>query len=131
MIPDLAAHVVDLTGRLGAAASDRQVYGHVPEEPLVPCMIVQGAEDVIQADPDATGAGEYLVTLDVVLLVELDDEHDNADATTALWSSLAQLATVLEDRDCPWWLVQVSQPGTLQTTYWQHHGVTATVRTRT
>lgn len=131
MIPDLAAHVVDLTGRLGAAAPDRQVYDHVPEEPTVPCLIVQGAEDVIQSDPDATGAGEYLVSFDVVLLVELDDEHDNAAATAALFTGLAQLATALEDRECPWWLVQVSQPGILQTTYWQHHGVTATVRTRT
>jgi hypothetical protein len=130
MIPDLGACVADLVAELTASApAGHQVYDHVPEEPAVPAFIVQGSDNVIQADPEGTFRGEYLVTLDVVILVQLDDEHDNEAATAALWEALQALATALEGSD--WTLVQVNQPGTLQTLYWQHHGVTATVRTRT
>lgn len=130
MIPDVGAHVAQLVALIGAEVADgRTVYDHVPEEPQAPCVIVQGAEDVIQADPEATYSGEYLVSLELVVLTQLDDEHDNQAATADLWEALQELAAALEGSD--WWLVGVGQPGTLQTLSWQHHGVLATVRTRT
>lgn len=129
----IGAHVTELVGRLSAAATaagqSRKVYDHVPEEPAVPCFIVQGAPEVLAEDPEATMRGERLVTLEVVVLERLDDEHDNATATRNLWDALDAVAAATEDSD--WWLVTVTQPTTLQTLYWQHHGVTATVRTRT
>lgn len=128
MIPDVGAHVAQLVELLEGSTS-RQVVGHVPEEPQPPCIVVQGSDDVIQEDPDATYAGEYLVTMDLVILTLLDDEHDNQAATQDLWAALQDVTQALEGSD--WWLVRVAQPGTLQTLQWEHHGVLATVRTRT
>lgn len=130
MIPDVSAAVDQLAGLVGAASADhRTLYKHVPEEPFAPCWIIQGGESVIQVDPDGTYAGDYLVTLEVVILTRLDDEHDNESAATDLWAALQELATALEGSD--WWLEAVGQPGTLQTLYWKHHGVLATCRART
>lgn len=133
MIAELRDQLRELLADTGApepAPVAAIVYGHVPEEPLPPCAIVQPAEDFIQEDLEGqTYAGELLVSFGIVLLVELDDEHDNASASDALDQALDRLVQLL--RGSEWWLVDVSQPGTLQTTYWQHHGVQATVRTRT
>jgi len=129
VIPDVAGHVAELVELISSATSGRTVYDHVPEEPIAPCVIVQGGEDVVQLDDEGPFAGEYLVTMELVVLTLLDDEHDNEAATRDLWAALRELATALDGSD--WWLTAVGQPGTLQTTYWQHHGVLATVRTRT
>jgi hypothetical protein len=128
-VPDVEELVADLVELVQPVTPGREVYDHVPEEPQPPCFIVQGGEDVIQYDPDGTYAGEYLVTLELVILTVLDDEHDNATATKDLWLALQQLAEALEGSG--WWLERLAQPGTLQTLQWKHHGVLATVRTRT
>lgn len=129
MIPDVGASIAQLVELL--KAEGREPYDHVPEEPLAPCWIVQGSEDVIQEDPDGTYGQDYLVSLDVVILTVLDNEHDNKSATLDLWVQLRELATALASTQGDWWLERVGQPGTLQTLHWKHHGVLATVRTRT
>lgn len=129
MIPDVGASIAELVELV--KAEGRTVYDHVPEEPEAPCWIVQGGEDVIQLDPEGTYGQDYLVTLELVILTVLDSEHDNASATRDLWTALSSLASALESTEGDWWLSSVGQPGTLQTTYWKHHGVLATVQTRT
>lgn len=129
MIPDVGQLVADLVELV--KADGRQVHAFVPEDPQPPCWIVQGSEDVIQSDPEGTYSQDYLVTLDVVILVPLDTENDNERATTQLWLALRDLATALASTEGDWWLERIGQPGTLQTLHWKHHGVLATVRTRT
>lgn len=128
-LPDVGAAITELAGLVAGAG--RVVWDHVPEDPIAPCWIIQGSEDVIQVDPEGTYANDYLVSLDVVILVPLDSEHDNLSATRDLWAALRDLATALATTDGDWWLERVGQPGTLQTLHWKHHGVLATVRTRT
>jgi len=129
MIPDVGACVAELVELV--QAEGRTVYDHVPEEPDVPGWIVQGGEDVIQTDPEGTYGQDYLVTLELIILTVLDGEHNNESATKDLWTALSSLAATLASTGGDWWLESVGQPGTLQTTYWKHHGVLATVRTRT
>lgn len=132
MIPDVGEKITELVDLVKPAeGSRRTVHDYVPEDPIPPCWIVQGSQDVVQLDPDSRFDQEYLVSLDVVMLVELDDEHDNESATRELWTSLSDLAAALESTEGSWWLENVGQPGTLQTLHWKHHGVLATVRTRT
>ena len=129
MIPVVGVSIAQLVELV--ESEGRVVHDFVPEDPIAPCWIIQGSEDVIQLDPDSTYGQEYLVTLDVVILVPLDTEHDNKSATTSLWSALRDLATALASTEGDWWIERIGQPGTLQTLHWQHHGVLATVRTRT
>jgi hypothetical protein len=129
MIPNVGECITQLVELV--EAEGRVVHDYVPEDPLAPCWIVQGGEDVIQADPEGTYGQDYLVTLEVVILTLLDNEHDNKSATLDLWAALSSLAAALESTGGDWWLESVGQPGTLQTLTWKHHGVLATVRTRT
>lgn len=129
MIPDVGASIAQLVELV--TADGREVHSFVPEDPIAPCWIIQGSEDVIQGDPDGTYGQDYLVSLDVVILVPLDTEHDNQSATLELWAALRDLATALASTDGDWWLERIGQPGTLQTLHWKHHGVLATCRTRT
>lgn len=103
----------------------------VPEEPAPPCVVVQPAEPFIQPDPDGQTFNEVglVADFDVILLVQLDDEHDNSRATGQLDDMLDELLQRIAGQDA-WTVENIAQPGGLLTTSWVHHGVRATVRTR-
>jgi hypothetical protein len=105
------------------------VHEHVPEEPAPPCAILQPSENFVSEDDDATYAGEVLVTYDVILLVLLDEEHDNADAGDQMDQLLTAVLDRVRETD-DWWLLSIGQPQPMLTTEWAHHGVRVTIQTR-
>lgn len=127
MIAGKRAELVELLAGLAPV-----VHDHVPEEAIPPCVIVQPADPFVQLDQDDdttfSEPGWWLL-FDVVVLVELDDEHDNATATAELDALLGTLLARIDVSE-GWQLESAGQPGALTTTAWIHHGVRTTVRTR-
>lgn len=126
MISAKRAELVELLAGLAPV-----VHSHVPEEPIPPCVVIQPADPFVQLDPDGATFGDVglVADWDAIVLVELDDEHDNEAASTALDALLSTLLARIEVAE-GWWLESIGQPGGLVTTAWIHHGVRATVRTR-
>lgn len=123
MIAGLRAELVALLGELGT------VHRTVPEALTPPCIVIQPAESfVVDDDPDRTFGEPYAISFDVILLVPLDGENDNEQASDQLDALLDGLLDTLRLSD--WWIHGMGQPGPLQTTDWIEHGQRVTVRRR-
>lgn len=105
------------------------VHKTVPEEVAPPCVVIQGSDPFVFLDErDVTFAGEHVISFDVILLVPLDEQTDNEQATQQLDSMIEQLlATVIPSG---WWLDSMGQPQAMLTTSWVNHGQRVTLQTR-
>lgn len=123
-IPTLA------TALRAAVPATVQVWEHVPETPAPPCVVIEPGDDFVQEDDDATYAEPTMIaTLDLFLLVQLDDEHDNESASDQLLQLLPALLDTCRELDDVW-IVGMSKPQAFLTTEWVHHGVRVTIQTR-
>lgn len=122
MITELRDELVGELAPLGT------VHRTVPETITPPCAIVQpGDPFVVDDDPDLTFGEPYAMRFDVIVLVELDDEHDNEAASDQLDQLLDQLLALVRDSDA-WRLESMSQPGPFVTTTWASHGQRVTLK---
>jgi hypothetical protein len=107
-----------------------QVWEHVPETPAPPAIILEPGDDFLSEDDEATFREPTMIaTLDAFLLVQLDDEHDNASASAQLLAILPAMLDCLRELEDVW-IVGMSKPQAFLTTEWVHHGVRVTVQTR-
>lgn len=123
-IPTLA------TALRAAVPATVQVWDHVPETPAPPCVIIEPGDDFLSEDDQGSFRDPTMIaTLDLFLLVRLDDEHDNAKASAQLVELLpAMLDTIRELDDV--WIASMGKPQAFLTTEWVHHGMRVTVQTR-
>jgi hypothetical protein len=123
VIAEKRAELAELLADLGT------VHPTVPEQPIPPCVIIQPADPFLTLDDDdATFVDPYVIGFDVLLLVPLDSEHDNEQASVALDALLDELSDTV--RPSAWWIDSMGQPGALLTQDWIEHGQRVTVQTR-
>lgn len=108
------------------------VHRTVPEEIDPPAYVLQPADPFVFEDTERTFAEPFVVGFDVLLLVELGEQQDNAGASDQLDAMLDGLLDALrsDDNAGGWWLDSMGQPGALLTTDWITHGQRVTVQRR-
>jgi hypothetical protein len=125
VITQLRGEAAAIAGNLGVTVHDT-----VPEEVQPPCVIVQPADPfVVDDDPDATFGEPYGIGFELHLLVPLDDENSNAEASKKLDTMLDDLLEAIAGTS--WRLQRMEQPGALATTDWVSHGQRVTIRRTT
>jgi hypothetical protein len=129
-IAELRAELAQL---LDVPAFGAKVERTVPEQIAPPAAILQPADPFVfetQPGPDSgnTFAEPFVIGFEVVLLVPLDETHDNEQASGQLDQLLDQLLDLITPSE--WWLERIEQPRGQLTTDWIAHGQRVTVQRR-
>lgn len=98
-----------------------------PESIDPPCLVVQPAENYLQADDDAQTFGGptlYLVTVEVYAISDLASSEDAVDTLDVMQEH------VVSHLPPGWWLQSTGQPDTLNNGDWQAYGNRLTVQTQ-
>lgn len=120
---DLAALLSGITLEEGGQAVE--AYPYVPEAITPPCLVQEPADNYVSSE-GMTFGGEYLVSVDVFLLVDL---QDNQAAFAELDTLLEAVLAAVSPSD--WFVQAVSKPQPFHTTEWLAHGVRITLGTYT
>lgn len=125
----ITEHRAELAELLRALAVP--VHDTVPEQASAPCIVMQPADPFVAepTDGEATLAEPYVIGFEAWLLVQLDDEHSNEQASRKLDNLLDLLLDAV--RPTAWWVDSMGAPGGLLTTEWIAHGQRVTLQRRT
>jgi hypothetical protein len=121
---DLAALLSGITLEEGGQALE--AYPYVPEAITPPCLVQEPADTYVSTEGTTFSAQEYLVSVDVFLLLDLQDNEAAAKELDTLLGAV--LAAV---RPSDWFVQSVSKPQPFHTTEWLAHGVRLTLGTYT
>lgn len=114
---------VQLIAALTEQLPEATVYNHVPEEIVAPAVVVTPAEDYL-TESDSFAPGEYVMALEVHVLVDLVDNEAAAE-------ELDQLLAGVLARIGLWSLNHTSKPQPVHTSSWLLHGVRLDLSTET
>lgn len=120
---DLAALLAGITLEEGGQALE--VFPYVPEAITPPCLVLEPSDNYVSTEGTTTAVDEYLVSMDVFLLVDLQDNEAAANELNTLLEAF--LGRVVPS--AAWWVQAVSKPQPFHTTEWLAHGVRVTVGT--
>ncbi len=113
-------------------ATGHTVEPYVPDELAPPAYVLQPADPFVFEQlpgPDGLTFGEgFVIGFDVILCVELGDEHDNEQASDQLDGMIEDLLDAV--RESEWFLDSMGQPGPMVTSGWVTHGQRVTLQRR-
>lgn len=116
----LEAARADLAASL--AGTGTPAVDYVPEQVEPPVLVVSPAEDYIQVDGTTFAQEDYLVQVDVFLLVSY---RSNAQAAADLDAMLTKVLPAIVDAG--WHLAGTGAPGPYTAGDWVAHGIRLTV----